>query len=278
MNEDKKYSKIYNIVENYINKEYIEELKDFYNHIKDFFNSNQLKEIDFNYFKGWIIETIINGYNSKSYYYELLNGDIEYDNYYYNELDFIIGNIKEYNLNFLLVIINKKYELYKIINSEYMDTEYIIEDIMYTFNWNKSQYDKYTSYCSSYMGSLDLSLVEDLDNLMYWNKKNINKVDIEEHLYYNLDIREIFNIFVIEKVYKGYDISQKDIKKVEDNLIKTAIFELKLNLIVLKKELKKCIYDIQQINKNNCGYELLEKEIQNKKDKIKEIQEVLKNE
>ena len=277
-------------------------LKDFYKHITENINPQKNKEKLKSY------DNFINIFfdyltSNDDYNIELLSGTQEQDNYYYNELSYFNDNITEQETSDLkkFIKLNNDNELYKMFNFECIDTDYLIENLKYIFNWNNDDYDTFTDYCSSYDGQLYLTDLKDFLNIENLNdevdllynqleKNEIDKDDLNNEIeriqdeiidsIYN-NIKPICNLIIADYLNLiDFSIDYKTITKLEQETLKNVVIELKNRKDNLIKEIKLKELEQEKLNKTNLktSVKLLNNHINNLKTELNEIQELIKSE
>jgi hypothetical protein len=239
MKKEIKQETINKYIWDWVRYNYSNEIKEYKEHIKEYgFKINLKQEI---------IETINNGYDGKTFYQELLNGSDENENHINDRVTMFGDYVEEEDDYDLIQFISKEEEMF--YNDENYDNDWIIENIMYFFKWDKKDYDKYTSYCDSHQGSLNLN-TNGLEGVEQFENKYKTKADIEEHLEYNLDFYEVMNIILLEH-FKGFGLDYKETIKDITNTLKYVKEELNKRLIEHKKEKNKILKELKLIDCNN---------------------------
>jgi len=277
-------------------------LKDFYKHITENINPQKNKEKLKSY------DDFINIFfdyltSNDDYNIELLSGTQEQDNYYYNELSYFNDNITEQETSELkkFIKLNNDNELYKMFNFEYIDTDYLIEDLKYIFNWDNNDYDTFTDFCNSCDGQLYLTDLKDFLNIENLNdevdllynqleKNEIDKDDLNNEIeriqdeiidsIYN-NIKPICNLIIADYLNLiDFSIDYKTITKLEQETLKNVVIELKNRKDNLIKEIKLKELEQEKLNKTNLktSVKLLNNHINNLKTELNEIQELIKSE
>ena len=182
-------SKINNIINKYLNENWKDEIKDYSKHLKDYNIKLSTKDI-----RDELTTLIFDGVKGESFYAELLNGQDEFDIYLSERVDMLESEVEIKDTNELIEFMDKEEEMF--YNPEYIENDWITENIMDYFKWDKKDYEKYTYYCSSHQGSLHLK-TQWLDSVEYWDKQYLNKNDIEEYLDNNLDFYNLCNVPLI---------------------------------------------------------------------------------
>jgi hypothetical protein len=264
MKKEIKQETINKYIWDWVRYNYSSEIKEYKNHIKNYGIEINLKQN--------IIEYINQGQDESHFFKELLNGQTE------SEID-VNSNVirigeepEEEDDNKLIKFVNEEEEMF--YNNDF-DSDWIVDNIMEYFLWDKKDYDKYTSYCSSYTGSLNLK-VNYFDGINSFELKYRNKKDIEEHLDYDLDFIEMMNIILIEE-YKDFKLDYEQEKQDIKKSLKSVKEELNKRLIEYKKEKNKILKELKLIDCNNDYLiRLINIDLNSVKRSIEEIEESLK--
>jgi len=250
---------------NYIRDNYSSEIEEYKKHLKEFEIKLNLKEE--------IIETVLQGYDENHYGTELLNGSDENDMDMWDRVTRFRDEVEDQDLDDLIKYMDKEEEIFW--DRQYIDSDWIMEDIMHEFKWDKKDYDKYTNYCDSYQGSLHLTN-KYFEGINSFNQEYRNKNDIEEHLAYNFDLIETMNMILIEN-YKGYDVDYKEFRKEISNTKTKVKEELEKRLKEFNKEKNTILKELKLVDCNNIYLVgLIESDLASKNIEIKSIIEVLK--
>lgn len=105
-------------------------------------------------------------------------------------------------------------------------TEWVEDDLKHVFDWDDDDYDIYTSYISSHMGSLHLSTKKSIivEEYMSSDKGFECKEDYYEILD-QIDFRNCLNIFIYEKIFDGYKIDVEEEYEKAKNEVKIELLE-----------------------------------------------------
>jgi len=220
-----KIEKIKNIVYDNINKE---ELRNFHNHYKDYFN----KPISFKRFKNIFIDYILNGFegdNSLKVFddYDFIENEKNY------RIELFKEEIKQKSTEELIKF-NEENEEFN--NFEYLDYDFILDDLKNRFNQNNNDfYNNYNNYNNDLYLKINAlnGIFEDLE--YYKNfKEFLGDLD---SLIYNNPLNNLENLFLnFIKDYHFKDFNNKDSYK-----------ENQKRFIELNKEIEK---DIKTTLKN----------------------------
>lgn len=250
---------------NKIFDEVYEELRDYYDldkefkHYENFYNQEQIN-------KGFSLEAhfkdyLLNGFNEDIRSLKLLTGDDELDHEYLSLMYNTQENIKDYEISQLKQIINSDY--YEFYNIEYYDS-YLSEEILYLFNMDENDFNKYTHYCQSYSGTLYLNLDIDRPDFKYhienYDTEEIYiKQAIEEHIRDNY--KAILYYCVYRWLFRGFSIDYKEITSEWVRVQELAREELKIKEKELKKEIEELEQELKVISPKAKIYKILENNI-----------------
>ena len=261
-------------IETFITEEHKEEIKSLLSNLNEY--RNVKPEHTLNYVIQYIRELITEGNESQST--SILSGCDESDFYILDRLNRLEEDTNEEDTNNLIKYINhyKDNEVYNMFNPEFIENEFLTEDLTEIFNLNNLYEEKNIfTYCSSHSGNL------------YFNSPYIDKLDLTEFdtieelndLLFEYNIKELFAVFVYDNYINDFimSIDSKEMTKQEDDTLKAVKEELKkrfsdltINIQELEEE-----FDKLSISSPIC-FNIIKTEQNRLEQELREVEEVLK--